>query len=516
MSTYRRRTRMVTAYRSVHNSGYTRTMKTVLQLSLVLIAGTAAMRADEVTDWNRILLDATLVTVPAPTPGIVATRVAAIVQAAVFDAVNGIERRFTPIHVLPAAPPGASQRAAAVQAAYASLVLLYPSQAATLSQKRAVSLDGIASGAAAEHSQSIARGIEWGQTVADAIWAWRSTDGFLNAPPPFTGGLAPGQWRPTPPGFAPGLVPQLAHVTPWVINFPAQFRPGPPPALTSALYAAEFNEVKSLGSAGSAVRTPDQTLSARFWQSANPAVFWDAVATSIGAQRHLTLSENARLLALINIASADAGIACWDAKYFYNFWRPITAIQLGDTDGNADTTADPNWQPLLTTPPYPEYVSGHLSTSSAAVRLLSNYFGDNTPINVDSLGMPGVVRSFASFSAALDELRSARIWAGFHFRTADNEGQKLGTAVADWITISIPFSRSTGSTRGRSGIKLGLPESTRYRRCYNLEPNRPGATPVNGPRNGFWPLATHRRVVPLRAAALTGASWGFSRRRVPG
>ena len=445
----RRRPRMVLDYRSGHNSGHTHAMKTLLQLSLVLVAGTAAMRADEVTDWNRILLEATLVTVPAPTSGIAATRVAAIVQAAVFDAVNGIERRFTPVHVLPAAPPGASQRAAAVQAAYTSLVLLYPSQAAALSQKRAVSLAGIASGAAAEHSQSIARGIEWGQTVADAIWAWRSTDGFLNAPPPFTGGLAPGQWRPTPPGFAPGLVPQLAHVTPWVINFPSQFRPGPPPALTSGLYAAEFNEVKSLGSAVSAARTPDQTLFARFWQSANPPVFWDAVATSIGAQRHLTLSENARLLALINIASADAGIACWDSKYFYNFWRPITAIQLGDTDGNAATTADPSWQPLLTTPPYPDYVSGLLATSSAAVRLLSNYFGENTPFSVESPGMPGVVRSFASFSAALDELRSARVWAGIHFRTADNEGQKLGIEVADWIMISHSLQPVHGKHEGQ-------------------------------------------------------------------
>jgi len=443
--------RTVLDYRSTANSGRMIPTKTFLGLSLMLLAGASAMRADEVTDWNRILLEATLVTVPTPTSGIGATRVAAIVQTAVFDAVNGIERRFTAIHVPADAPRGASQRAAAVQAAYRSLVLLYPAQAAALSEKRAASLAAIASSSAAEHSQSIARGIEWGQSVADAIWAWRSTDGFLNAEPPFTGGLAPGQWRPTPPGFAPGLVPQLAHVTPWVINFPSQFRPGPPPSLSSALYTADYNEVKSLGSAVSATRTADQTISARFWQSANPPVFWDAVATSIGARHHLTLSENARLLALINVASADAAIACWDSKYFYNFWRPITAIQLGDTDGNAETAADPGWQPLLTTPPYPDYVSGLLATSSASVRMLSNYFGEDTPFTVESPGMPGVVRSFAGFSAALDELIGARIWGGIHFRNTDVEGRKMGAAVADWITITHALQPVHGKHEGQLG-----------------------------------------------------------------
>jgi len=251
------------------------------------------------------------------------------------------------------------------------------------------------------------------------------------------------------PGLAPGLVPQLAQSKTWVINFAAQFRPGPPPALTSAKYTADFNEVKSVGSATSATRTADQTTAARFWQSANPPVFWDGVATALSARRHLTLSENARLLALINVAMADAGIACWDSKYFYNFWRPITAIQLGDTDGNPATTADPSWQPLLTTPPYPEYVSGHLATSAAAVRLLVAYFGENTQFTVESAGMPGVVRPFTSFSAALDELRSARIWAGIHFRTADDAGQTMGTAVAEWIMVSHYFDPLHGNDEGQ-------------------------------------------------------------------
>jgi hypothetical protein len=399
-------------------------------LSLLVLAGTA--RADEVTDWNRIMLDALMVppTLPAP----VVQRPAAIVQAAVFDAVNGIERRYSPIHVAPAAPAGASQRAAAVQAAYASLVRLFPGQIATFNQKRKDSLTAIASGPAAEHSQSIARGIEWGQTVADAIWAWRSTDGFSNVPPlPFLGGVNPGQWRPTPPAMAPGLAPQLATMIPWAIASPSQFRPAGPPRLTSDQYAADLNETKQSGSMSSASRTSDQTQYALFWQSATPADFWDPVATSLGAERHFNLSENARLLALLNIALADGVIGCWDAKYNYDFWRPITAIRMADTDQNAATMQDLNWTPLIATPPFPEYPSAHSCVSSAGLRILSDYFGENTAFSVGSDFMPGVTRFFPNFSAALDEVGNARIFGGIHFRTAVVDGRTLGTNLGSYI-----------------------------------------------------------------------------------
>ena len=179
------------------------------------------------------------------------TRVAAIVQASVFDAVNGIERRYTPIHVAPAAPHGASRRAAAVQAAYANLVRLYPSQKSALDVKLAESLAAIADGEAEEHSESIARGVESGQAVADEIWAWRSTDGFAPPPPPFFGGLAVGEWRPTPPAFLPGAGPQFATMATWVIEAPSQFRPAGTPNLASAQYTADFNETKSMGSLSS-------------------------------------------------------------------------------------------------------------------------------------------------------------------------------------------------------------------------------------------------------------------------
>ena len=408
-------------------------MKTtpVLCLFAYATAAVVAAAADEVTDWNTILLQA-LITPPAVAAPL-AQRSAAIVQAAVFDAVNGIERRYTPIHVLPAAPPGASQRAAAVQAAYASLVHLFPSQTATFDQQRTISIIGISSGSAAENGESIQRGVEWGQAVADAIWAWRSTDGFSNVPPPYLGGVAPGQWRPTPPAFAPGLAPQLAMMTPWAIPSPSQFRPSGPASLISSQYAADFNETKSMGSATSSTRTADETLYVKFWNSTSPAGFFDPVAASLAAERHLTFSEEARLLALLNIGLADAIIGCWDAKYTYSSWRPVTAIPLAGTDGNPDTTADLAWAPLIVTPPFPEYPSAHSCVSGAATRILSNYFGENTAFSVSSNGMPGVVRYFSNFSAAIDEIKNARVFGGIHFRTACNDGQTLGEAIGDYI-----------------------------------------------------------------------------------
>ena len=189
---------------------------------LLLISGGIGL-ADEVADWNHIMLEATLT--PPATPAPVSTRSTAIVQAAVFDAVNGIDPRYSPIHVSPTGPRNASKRAAAVQAAYAILIRLYPAQSDMLDQQRSASLMGISRGWGAERSDLIQQGIEWGQTVADAIWAWRSNDGFAQTVPPFTGGTAPGEWRPTPPAFLSGLAPQLAHVTPWVIQSPSQFRP---------------------------------------------------------------------------------------------------------------------------------------------------------------------------------------------------------------------------------------------------------------------------------------------------
>jgi hypothetical protein len=421
-------------------------MKRIGKLGFLLAALasliTASVRADEVTDWNRIMFKAALTATP-PTSPLFMSRNAAIVQVSVFDAVNGIERRYSSVHVDAVAPRGASRRAAAIQAAYVSLVRLYPSQQSTFDQNRAASLAAI--GAAAS-SESVAKGIAWGQFVADAIWIWRSTDGFSPAPPPFLGGSAVGEWRPTPPAFLPGAGPQFAYMTPWAILSPSQFRPVGPPALDSERYTADFLETKSMGSFSSSLRTADQTIASLFWNASTAPYYWDQIAISLAARRHATLLENARVLALLNIAMADAAIACWEAKYHYVFWRPVTAIPLAGTDGNSATAPERSWAPLFATPAHPEYPSGHSTVSGAAATVLAEQFGQSTSFSVTSDVMLGVERSFPNFEAALSEIKDARVFAGIHFRSACDDGQAIGVAVAQYV-MSNSIQRLTAKER---------------------------------------------------------------------
>jgi len=249
--------------------------KLLLVLAVFATLTTTTVRADEVADWNRNLFEAARLNNP-PTSPLVISRNAALVQAAVFDAINGIERRYTPVHVEPAAEPGSSRRAAAVQAAYAVLVRLYPSQSATLLAKRDASIAAITDDEDGDSGRSIERGIAWGQTVADAIWAWRLTDGISPAPAPFLGGANVGQWRPTPPGFLSGAGVQFSYMTPWVIESPSQFRPGGPPALTSQRYATDFNETKLKGDISGLNRTEDESLYSRFWNASTAGLFLES------------------------------------------------------------------------------------------------------------------------------------------------------------------------------------------------------------------------------------------------
>jgi hypothetical protein len=385
----------------------------LLLLSLTL----GGVRADEVTDWNAHMVAAMQAAGPIP---IVSSRDAAMVAAAVFDAVNGIEQRYEPIHVDMAAPRGASRRAAAVQAAYAILVRRFPTQEADLRAKRAASLDAIGDGGG---GQSVARGVAWGQQVADEIWAWRGTDGFTMPLPPFLGGQEPGQWRPTPPAFAAGLLPQFATMTPWAIETPWQFRPDGPPALDSPRYLIDLEETRAMGAATSLLRTADQTQACRFWAAMTATYAWNRVARDLAAERGTDLSENARLMAMLNLAIADAAIACWDTKYAYSFWRPVTAIGL----------TDPLWAPLLVTPAFPEYSSAHTTTGSAAATVLAAHFGEDSRFALDTPAMPGVVRSFAGFPAAVAELADARVFAGIHFRTACEVARVTGEEVAVYV-----------------------------------------------------------------------------------
>jgi hypothetical protein len=414
----------------------------VPSLGMLLVASSIA-RADDVTDWNQHMLRAG--TVAGTTP-LVMTRVGAIVQASVFDAVNGIERKYAPVHVPPGGPADASRRAAVVEAAYTALVALYPAQKSTFDARLAVSLTAIASDPD-ETSAGIASGIVWGRTAANGILSWRASDGFTPAPPPFLGGTAVGEWRPTPPAFLPGAGPQFAYMTPWVISAPSQFRPDGPPDLTSARYTADFNETKTMGNISSAIRTADQTIYAWFWNASTVVYLWDHLADSLiergnrdedndsghwGEHRD-SLLENARLLALLDLAMADAAIACWEAKYHYVFWRPVTAIPLADTDGNPATISDPSWMPLFATPAFPEYPSGHSTVSGAAAVVLASFFGERRHFTMDNDLLIGVTRSFRSFSEALDEIKNARVFAGIHFRSACDDGQATGIQVANWV-----------------------------------------------------------------------------------
>jgi hypothetical protein len=404
---------------------------------VLALAGTASTQAsaDEVTKWTQIMLTANH-TAGASAP--VASRNAAIVEGSIFDAVNGVKGLYTPLHVEPAAPEGTSERAAAVQAAYVSLMHLYPAQAATFNEARSASLAEILkNNGGANHQQklheSVDAGIAWGQQVADDIWNWRLTDGLTPPPAPFLGDTNTGDWRPTPTAFAPGAVPQFATMTPWILLRPGQFRPAGPPALGSALYAQVFNETKTMGKSVGSPRTADQTLLVQFWQSTNATYFWNAVALRLTAGRDVSLRENARLFAALNVAIADSVIASWDAKYYFHSWRPVTAIALADTDGNLATSPDPSWNPLVPTPNHPEYPSAHSSFSAGGVAVLVATFGEDIAFAVDSDAMPGVTRSFTSFDAALAELADARVFGGIHFRTACDDGKALGTAVGNYV-----------------------------------------------------------------------------------
>lgn len=406
----------------------------VLTLLLFTQALTMAFASDAVLDWITIMNNSVLSSGISP---LATSRVESEVSAAVFDAVNGIDPEYQPLVVKPAAPRHASSSAAAIQAAYAILIRFFPTNTSLTPQR-----DASIAALKGQSAQSIQAGMTWGQTVADAVWAYRLNDGSAPPPPPFEGVLgivgtpgAIGAWRPTPIANAPGAGPQYASMTPWILKRPSQFRPAPPNALTSAEYAADYNEIKVMGVYSGSGRTDDQSELVRFW-GGNAFIDWDRIAAQVSAERSLNLAENAHLFALMHVAQADAAIACWDAKYRYVFWRPINAIREADADGNAATDPDPAWIPWLDvqggTPPHPEYPSGHSTVSGVAAAILASVFGDDTPFTATSDVRPGT-RSFTSFSAATAEIADARVFGGIHFRISCIRGNALGQAVAAYV-----------------------------------------------------------------------------------
>jgi membrane-associated phospholipid phosphatase len=408
---------------------------------VVVVAGLvapAAAKADVVTAWNRTMVTGLEAAHVGPQPS---SRIGAIVETSVFDAVNGIERRYTPFHVTADGPPGASRAAAAASAAYTALVALIPSQQSLFEQQLQSTLAQI-SDDPADPGQSVLRGLDWGQSVANAILASRANDGLNAVLPPYVFGTSPGDYQPTPPLFGPPLFRQYATMTPWALTAPSQFLPPGPPSLTSARWAQDLAEVQAYGSATSTVRTAWETETARFWQSDTPVAVWNRVADDLAESHDTTLSQNARLLALTNIAMADAMIATFNAKNTYNFWRPVTAIAA---------TGDPTWSPLLPTPAFQEYPSAHSTVSAAPATVLAAFYGDETPFTLTSANMPGVTRDFTSFTEAVQQVESARVWAGFHFRFSCEDGATLGTNVANWVlaTVALPVhGNETGQLSG--------------------------------------------------------------------
>jgi membrane-associated phospholipid phosphatase len=389
----------------------------------------------QVVQWNRTLL--VIVRTPGAQPATVhPTRSFAIMHTAIYDAVNAIDATHKPYLVRLSASHFASQEAAAAAAAHQVLVKLYPSFQATLDTQFQQALAQLP-------NRGKADGINVGNTVADRILALRSNDGSSAPPIPYVFGSAPGDYQSTPPNFP--KQPQFTHwsrVTPFAVESANQFRPGGPPSLTSDRYGDAFNQVKSLGIAGSTTATVDEALTGQFWNGAIQN-YWNEITQTAAVAHSLTTAKTARLFALLNLSLADAVIAFYDAKYTYNFWRPVTAIRAAATDGNPDTDADPNWLPEVgNTTPDPSYPGAHAVISAAAAEVLISFFRQNNfQFTVTSEVLPGVDRSFTSFSAAAEEATLSRIFAGVHFLFDLTTGQRLGSDVADFVVDNFLTSR---------------------------------------------------------------------------
>ncbi|MEZ2236551.1 chemotaxis protein CheB [Microcoleus sp.] len=388
---------------------------------------TTHISGNAVTDWNATTLDAVRTASTAPP---LASRNMAMVHAAIYDAVNSISKKYSPYRVQIDAPPGASEEAATAAAAHRVLVSLYPAQAVKFNEAYASSLAKIPDGKSKDD------GIALGEKVADNMISWRSTDGATKVVP-YTPTTDPGTWVRTPPALASALLPQWPDVTPFAMTSGSQFRPAGPPAIDSTQYAEEVNYVKEIGKIDSLTRTPDQTAIAKFWANGagtfTPPGHWNQIAQDASALTGNSLEDTARLFALLNIAEADAAISSWDAKYQYNLWRPITAIRQADTDNNSNTTADPQWTPLLVTPPFPEYTSGHSTFSGAAEPVMNSVFGSDFGFADKGDKTVNSLRTFDNFAQAADESGMSRLYAGIHFMTANVDGLSSGRNVGNYV-----------------------------------------------------------------------------------
>jgi hypothetical protein len=393
----------------------------IAYIATISLASSVAVpaRADGVTDWNNAALDAIRAGRTAPP---IASRSLAILHVSIYDAVNGITRTHEKYLVPSAVPASASEEAAASAAAHKALVNLFPANVSSFDTLYAAILATI------PNSPHKTAGIVWGEFVANQILTARANDGSdaIVQPP---GGSGPGVWIPTPPGFLPYLLPQWGFVVPFGMSSSSQFRPPGPPSLDSQQYAADYEEIKQLGAAVGSTRTPDQSEIALFWADGagteTAPGHWNSIAQIIAATQGNTLEENARLFALLNIAMADAAICAWDAKFTFDFWRPVTAIAFAEPQLN--------WMSFIVTPPFPDYTSGHSTVSAAAATVLPLFYGtEDLPFTTGSDFLPGVFRNFSTCFEAAEEAAASRIYGGIHFRTASEDGLQAGTSIGEW------------------------------------------------------------------------------------
>ena len=388
---------------------------------------------DVVTEWNLIALEMVKTNLQmAP----VASRTLAMMHGAVFDAVNAIDPVYSPYRTLARPGYACSQEAAAAAAAHAVLASVYTGQVTYLDAALSTSLARVAD------SLAKTNGIALGTDIGQQMLAWRADDMMLMMMTNYTAGTNPGDWQPTPPGYLPPMMPHWGMAPTFGLMHGMQFRPPVPPELDSAAYTAAFNEVKAVGAATSTNRTPAQTQAVMFWTdmpgTVTTAGRWNQIARDVAAGQATTLAENARLFALLNIGLADAGISAWDSKYFYNRWRPVTAIREAATDGNPATDADPTWTPLVMTPAFPEYAAAHSAFSAAAAGVLTTFFGTNDLVfGATDYMNPMMRRYFTRFSDAANEAGNERVWAGVHFSYGNEQGLTLGYTVGQYVASTL-------------------------------------------------------------------------------
>ena len=398
-------------------------------LMATLLFGPAIAKADPVLDWNVIAVDAAVANGQNP---FAQARFAAIVQVAVFEAVNAVTGDYRPYIGGIDAPRGASADAAAIQAAYRVLITYFPSNT-SLDAERANSLASIPDGKAKID------GIATGEAAANALVALRANDGSSPSQFKTPGPPVPGEWQATPScpivnGIASGIAFQWQNITPFGVRSAKEFLLAPPPALGSNKYAKTYNEVMTVGSLDSTERPPDRSDVATYYAATSPTQAFNQAARQVAQEQRRSLSENAQALALINMAISDSLVSAFFNKYLYNFWRPETAIRAGDTDGNPKTHADPNFQPFIVTPCFPSYPSNHGSAANAAVAVMRRLYGEaGHSITLSNPAVPTIVLQYSSFKQITSDISDARVYGGIHFRTDQDAGALLGLAIGEAV-----------------------------------------------------------------------------------